>query len=48
LSDAFGYAFTDVTIVNSSINVVPEPTTFVLLGSGLAGLFALRKKVGRK
>ena len=30
---------------NIAIGVVPEPLTLILLGSGLLGLFGLRRKI---
>ncbi|MGR3218590.1 MAG: cohesin domain-containing protein [Candidatus Anammoxibacter sp.] len=56
LSESFGEAFTGVTINDGQFfttqgnqaNPIPEPTTFVLLGIGLAGLGFYRKKLARK
>lgn len=39
-----GYADFDNGIIGGSINVVPEPSTLLLLCSGLAGLVVLRRK----
>ena len=43
LGDAYGDPLT-AELYSGSINVVPEPTTLFLLGSGLAGLGYLRKR----
>lgn len=46
LSDAWGEPlFADIQ--GGSVNVVPEPSTLLLLGSGLAGIVFLRRKRGR-
>lgn len=43
LFDAIGGIIADPTVVGSSVQVTPEPTTFLLWGSGIVGLVAWRK-----
>lgn len=44
LGDANGNALTVDQIQSGSISPVPEPATMLLVGSGMAGIFGLRRK----
>lgn len=38
--------YNDATFLVAKVNPIPEPMTMMLLGSGLLGLFGLRRKIG--
>ncbi len=44
LSDAFGWVLDPVDLERSSVFVTPEPSTYLLFISGLAGLIFLRRR----
>jgi len=39
-----GTPITPVTLNDGSVNVTPEPATFLLIGSGIIGIFGLKRK----
>jgi len=45
IADPMFQTYTDVTLKNGSISVVPLPPAILLLGGGLVGLVGLRRKV---